>query len=126
MNCPGRPLRLDGKNVWPRVSKEELDWLTNEIARVPKNPEFEKPDLAVDLHQLEPATHITDGGSELPCQSDPRHISTAPNGVPTMLARSCLRSTRAFAGLRNGAVHVSKVRSLRLFVLRSPFRPPIA
>jgi ubiquinol-cytochrome c reductase cytochrome c1 subunit len=25
-----------------------------------------------------------------------------------MLARSCLRSTRAFAGLRNGAVHISK------------------
>jgi hypothetical protein len=56
----------------------------------------------------EPATSNTDGGSELPCQSDPRHPFHAPQGVPTMLARTCLRSARAFTGAKNGAVQITK------------------
>jgi hypothetical protein len=96
--------------VGRKINRPEgkLDWLANGRARVPKNPEFEKPDLP---HQPE--------HSYLPKHRRWQRIAlsfrpTTPSPssarcAATMLARSCLRSARTFAGARNGAVQFTKV-----------------
>lgn len=87
---PGR------KNNRPRVLGPELDW-----SRPMRRPEFLRfPNLrnltCADLHQLE-ACYLTspDGGSELPCQPDPRHpLSSAKVCRPCWRGPACARRAR--------------------------------
>ncbi len=87
---PGR------KNNRPRVLGPELDW-----PRPMRRPEFLRfPNLrnltCADLHQLE-ACYLTspDGGSELPCQPDPRHpLSSAKVCRPCWRGPACARRAR--------------------------------